>query len=80
MKETVLTRAHGARWILLAVCVRLLAVQGKGNIFTTDLALAVLMSAPRSVASWDIVVQRSGGCLYLGVLLCPGRDCILCIS
>ena len=36
MKETVLTRAHGVWWILLAVCVRLLAVQGKGNIFTTD--------------------------------------------
>ena len=40
--------------------------QGKGNIFTTDLALAVLMAAPRSVVSWDILVQKTGGCLYLG--------------
>jgi hypothetical protein len=41
--------------------------QGKGSIFTTDIALAVLMSAPRSVASWDILSQRAGGCLYLDV-------------
>ena len=43
--------------------------QGKGNIFTTDLALAVLQAAPRSVVSWDIIVQKTGGCLYLGWFL-----------
>lgn len=41
--------------------------QGKGQIFTTDLALAVLMAAPRSVASWDIVVQRTGVAMFLDV-------------
>lgn len=43
------------------------ATQNKGQIFTTDVALAVLMAAPRSVASWDIIVQRSGGALFLDV-------------
>jgi len=47
--------------------VKKLASEGKGNIFTTDLALAVLMAAPRSVVSWDILVQKTGGCLYLDV-------------
>ena len=41
-----------------------MAVQGKGQIFTTDIALAVLMAAPRSVASWDIVVQVYDMYLY----------------
>jgi translation initiation factor 3 subunit D len=36
-------------------------------VFTTDIALAVLMAAPRSVASWDIVVQRVGPSLFLDV-------------
>jgi translation initiation factor 3 subunit D len=31
--------------------IKKLASQGKANIFTTDIALAVLMSAPRSVNS-----------------------------
>ena len=39
--------------------------QGKAHIFTTDLVLAVIMAAPRSVASWDIVVQRHGSALFL---------------
>ena len=41
--------------------------QGKGNVFTTDLALSVIMSAPRSVASWDIVMHRAGESIYLDV-------------
>ena len=31
--------------------IKKLSSQGKGNIFTTDIALAVLMAAPRSVNS-----------------------------
>ena len=42
-------------------------LQGKGQIFTTDLALAVIMAAPRSVESWDIVVQRQGEAMFLDV-------------
>lgn len=47
--------------------IKKLASLGKGNIFTTDVALAVLMAAPRSVNSWDMVVQRSGSSLFLDV-------------
>ena len=42
-------------------------LQGKGQIFTTDLTLAVIMAAPRSVESWDIVVQRQGEAMFLDV-------------
>lgn len=44
-----------------------MADEGKAQVFTTDVALAVIMAAPRSVASWDIVVQRSGAALFLDV-------------
>lgn len=47
--------------------IKKLASQGKGNIFTTDIALAVLMAAPRSVNSWDLVVQRAGSSLFLDI-------------
>jgi len=47
--------------------VKKLASEGKGSVFTTDIALAVIMAAPRSVASWDIVVQRAGSSLFLDV-------------
>jgi len=44
-----------------------LASQGKANVFTTDTALAVLMAAPRSTISWDMVVLRQGGSIFLDV-------------
>jgi len=31
-----------------------------GNVYATDTILAVLMAAPRSVASWDVVVTKKG--------------------
>eukprot|EP00948_MAST-09A_sp_MAST-9A-sp1_P002804 g2804.t1 len=37
-----------------------LASQSVGNVFATDALLAVLMTSPRSVFSWDIVVRRIG--------------------
>jgi len=33
--------------------------QGKANVFTTDVALGVLMAAPRSTISWDMVEPPS---------------------
>ena len=30
------------------------------RVFVTEAILAVIMSAPRSVQSWDLVVNRSG--------------------
>ena len=58
--------------------------QGKGNIFTTDIALAVLMSAPRSVASWDIVVQHVGMRSCVSGMRCvfaclPVCLCVVCL-
>lgn len=47
--------------------IKKLASQGKAQIFTTDLALAVLMSASRSVISWDLVVQRAGSSLFIDI-------------
>lgn len=35
-----------------------LAIEGKGNVFATDAILAHLMTCPRSVYPWDIVVQK----------------------
>uniref|UniRef100_A0A158P7M4 Eukaryotic translation initiation factor 3 subunit D n=1 Tax=Angiostrongylus cantonensis TaxID=6313 RepID=A0A158P7M4_ANGCA len=42
-----------------------LAQQGVGNVFATDIILATLMTAPRSVYSWDIVAHRVGDKLFL---------------
>ena len=36
----------------------------QGNVFATDAILATLMTATRSVYSWDIVVQRVGNKLF----------------
>ncbi|KAG9509454.1 Eukaryotic translation initiation factor 3 subunit D, partial [Fragariocoptes setiger] len=36
----------------------------EGNVFATDAIIATLMCAPRSVFSWDIVVQRVGDKLF----------------
>jgi translation initiation factor 3 subunit D len=35
------------------------------NVYTTDAILSVLMTAPRSVYSWDIVIVRDGDKLFL---------------
>ena len=35
-----------------------LAKENAGNVFATDIILATLMSAPRSVNSWDIIAHR----------------------
>mmetsp|Transcript_15544 Transcript_15544/g.60803 ORF Transcript_15544/g.60803 Transcript_15544/m.60803 type:complete len:535 (-) Transcript_15544:38-1642(-) len=45
--------------------IRQLATEDKGNVFCTDALLAMLVSAPRSVYSWDIVVHRVGSKLFL---------------
>ena len=36
----------------------------EGNVFATDSIIAAIMCAPRSVLSWDIVVQRVGDKLF----------------
>ena len=45
--------------------IRQLARDNVGNVFATDTILSTLMAAPRSVYSWDIVVQRVGSKLFL---------------
>ena len=40
------------------------AVDGVGNVFATDQILAHLIAAPRSVYSWDIVIQKVDGTLF----------------
>jgi translation initiation factor 3 subunit D len=40
------------------------AVDGVGNVFATDAILSHLMACPRSVYSWDIVVQKVDGVLF----------------
>lgn len=44
--------------------IRRLASEDKATVFATDTILATLMCAPRSVYSWDIVVQRVGNKLF----------------
>ncbi|KAE8720288.1 Eukaryotic translation initiation factor 3 subunit D [Hibiscus syriacus] len=44
--------------------IRRLANEDKATVFATDTILATLMCAPRSVYSWDIVVQRVGNKLF----------------
>mmetsp|Transcript_34461 Transcript_34461/g.50536 ORF Transcript_34461/g.50536 Transcript_34461/m.50536 type:complete len:585 (+) Transcript_34461:103-1857(+) len=41
-----------------------LAIDGAGNVFATDAILAHLMTSPRSVYPWDIVVQKLPGLLF----------------
>uniref|UniRef100_A0A7E5A0D3 Eukaryotic translation initiation factor 3 subunit D n=1 Tax=Panagrellus redivivus TaxID=6233 RepID=A0A7E5A0D3_PANRE len=41
-----------------------LAKENVGNVFATDIILATLMTAPRSVNSWDIVAYRVGDKLF----------------
>ncbi|KAJ6838549.1 putative eukaryotic translation initiation factor 3 subunit D [Iris pallida] len=44
--------------------IRRLANEDKATIFATDVILSALMCAPRSVYSWDIVIQRVGNKLF----------------
>ncbi|KAL9456059.1 hypothetical protein AB3S75_005307 [Citrus x aurantiifolia] len=44
--------------------IRRLANEDKATVFATDAILATLMCAPRSVYSWDIVIQRVGNKLF----------------
>lgn len=41
-----------------------LASKGVGDIFMTDVVLTVLMTAPRSVYPWDIVIIKKGNALF----------------
>ncbi|CAL5344991.1 unnamed protein product [Camellia sinensis] len=45
--------------------IRRLANEDKATVFATDSILSTLMCAPRSVYSWDIVIQRVGNKLFL---------------
>lgn len=42
-----------------------LAEKNEATVYTTDAILSVLMAAPRSANSWDIVVVREGNNVYL---------------
>jgi translation initiation factor 3 subunit D len=42
-----------------------LAERDEATIFATDTVLAMLMCSPRSVYSWDIVINRRGGRIFL---------------
>lgn len=48
-----------------------LAIEGAGNVFATDAILAHLMTCPRSVYPWDVVVQKLPGS---GALFFDKRD------
>lgn len=43
---------------------RKLAAEGKGQVFMTDALLTTLMTAPRSVYPWDVVITRRGDQLF----------------
>lgn len=45
--------------------IRRIAGSGEGTVFATSTILALIMAAPRAVQSWDIIVQRIGGKLFL---------------
>lgn len=45
--------------------IRELTMKNRGTIFATDAILATLMACPRSIYSWDIVVQRVGSKTFL---------------
>ena len=41
------------------------AVEGPGNIFATDAILSHLMTSHRSIYSWDIVIEKTDGLIYM---------------
>lgn len=42
-----------------------LATEGKADIFTTDVALAALMSAPKAQFAWDVLIRKVDGLLFI---------------
>lgn len=42
-----------------------LAVNQVGDVFATDAILAQLMASPRSVYSWDILIEKTNGLIFL---------------
>ena len=42
-----------------------LCAEGVGNVIVTDNILSTLMSAPRSVYTWDVVIQKIDGVVYM---------------
>ena len=44
---------------------RRLAAEGAGTVFVTDNALTTLMCAPRSVYSWDLVIVKADGKMWI---------------
>jgi len=44
--------------------IKQLAIEEEGNVFATDVILAQLMTAPRSVYPWDIIVTKVGSKLF----------------
>lgn len=48
------------------------AQKGKATVFTTDVVLAQLMAAPRSVLPWDLLVTYQNGQIFLDKR--PGND------
>ena len=60
-------RTHVCCWITHGTCAncRRLADEGAGTVFVTDNALTTLMCAPRSVYSWDLVVVKGDGKMWI---------------
>lgn len=56
--------------------IRRIAGSGEGTVFATSSILALIMVAPRAVQSWDIVVQRIGGKIFLDKRDGSMADCI----
>ena len=44
--------------------VQQLAAENKGDVFMSDLALSVIMTAPRSIYPWDIAIVKKGDILF----------------
>ena len=44
---------------------RRLAAEGAGTVFVTDNALTMLMCGPRSVYSWDLVISKEDGKIWI---------------
>ena len=44
---------------------RRFASEGKGDVFVTDNVLTLLMCTPRTVYSWDLVITRTDGKIYI---------------
>lgn len=56
--------------------IRRIAGSGEGTVFATSAILALIMVAPRSVQSWDVIVQRIGDKLFLDKRDSSMADCI----